>query len=187
MADSSIASPVGSVYLRWISFSKEPALTPMRIGILWCLAQATTSRTLASLPILPGLIRKQSAPASATASAILWSKCTSAISGTLTCLRISLKALTVSIVGVDTRIISAPASTQRWICATVAATSQVSVLVILCTLIGASPPIATLPTCIFLVGRRWIGVDVDIQNPLLKVYRIFLNIKSYTLMVQAQI
>src|SRR5699024_11580737 len=79
--------------------------------------------------------------------------------------RISAKALTVSIVGVDTRIKSAPASTQRSIWATVASTSQVSVLVMLCTLIGASPPIATSPTYIFLVRRRLIGPDVDIDKP----------------------
>ena len=71
IADSSIASPVGSPYFFWMSFSSDPAFTPIRILMPWCLAAAITSRTFCSLPILPGLIRKQSAPASATASAIL--------------------------------------------------------------------------------------------------------------------
>jgi hypothetical protein len=46
--------------------------------------------------------------------------------------------------GTETRTISAPAASRALIWATVAATSQVSVLVMLCTLIGASPPTATL-------------------------------------------
>lgn len=41
--------------------------------------------------------------------------------------------------------------------ATVAATSVVGVLVIDCTLIGASPPTATLPTKILRQGRRRIS------------------------------
>ena len=145
-ADSSIASPVGSRYFFCKSFSSEPAFTPIRIGTLWWRAAATTSLTFWSLPILPGLIRRQSAPTSATAMAILWSKWISAMSGMDTRFFISAKAATLSIVGVDTRIKSAPASTHRWICATVASTSQVFVFVILCTLMGASPPMATLPT-----------------------------------------
>jgi hypothetical protein len=59
--------------------------------------------------------------------------------------------------GVDTRTISAPATAQRWICSMVAATSVVSVLVIVCTEIGASPPTSTLPT---LICRETAPVDV---------------------------
>ena len=59
--------------------------------------------------------------------------------------------------GTDTLTRSAPAASIDWICATVASTSQVSVLVILCTAIGASPPIGTLPTWICLLWRRFIG------------------------------
>ena len=47
---------------------------------------------------------------------------------------------------------SAPASAQASTCATVALTSVVSVLVIVCTLIGASPPTGT-------------GADVDPPRP----------------------
>src|SRR5690606_1918956 len=60
-------------------------------------------------------------------------------------------------VGTETRTISAPTSSRRWICATVASTSQVSVLVMLCTEIGASPPTGTLPTQILRDWRRLIG------------------------------
>ncbi len=56
--------------------------------------------------------------------------------------------------GVETRTISAPATAQRWICSIVAATSVVSVLVIVCTEIGASPPTSTLPTRICRDSRR---------------------------------
>jgi hypothetical protein len=51
---------------------------------------------------------------------------------------------------------SAPAATAAWICATVAATSDVNVFVMVCTVIGASPPTGTLPTMIWRHLRRWI-------------------------------
>ena len=47
------------------------ALIPIRIGIPWSRALSTTARTRSSRPMLPGLMRRQSAPASATRSAIL--------------------------------------------------------------------------------------------------------------------
>ena len=46
-------------------FSSEPALTPIRIEHPWSRAACKTSRTREALPILPGLIRRQAAPASA--------------------------------------------------------------------------------------------------------------------------
>ena len=49
---------------------------------------------------------------------------------------------------------SAPASAQACTCATVAATSVVSVFVIVCTLIGASPPTGTGPTWMRRDRRR---------------------------------
>ena len=49
---------------------------------------------------------------------------------------------------------STPASSARRICATVPGTSVVSVLVIVCTVIGASPPTGTLPTWIWRDLRR---------------------------------
>jgi hypothetical protein len=52
------------------------------------------------------------------------------------------------------RTMSAPASAQACTCATVAFTSVVSVLVMVCTVIGASPPTATGPTWIWRVLRR---------------------------------
>ena len=49
---------------------------------------------------------------------------------------------------------SAPASSQRRIWSTVALTSGVGVLVIVCTVTGASPPTGTLPTMICRDLRR---------------------------------
>ena len=49
---------------------------------------------------------------------------------------------------------SAPASSSALICATVAGTSEVRVLVIVCTVIGAPPPTGTLPTWICRLLRR---------------------------------
>ena len=49
---------------------------------------------------------------------------------------------------------STPASSQRRICAMVASASAVSVLVIVCTVIGASPPTGTDPTMIRRDLRR---------------------------------
>jgi hypothetical protein len=49
---------------------------------------------------------------------------------------------------------SAPAAAAASICATVAATSVVGVLVIVWTLIGASPPTASEPTLIWRDRRR---------------------------------
>jgi len=82
------------------------------------------------------------------------------------CFRISANAAAASIEGTETRTMSAPAATQRWICATVAATSQVSVLVMVCTVIGASPPTWTLPTRILRVRRRLMGDSCMTLRPL---------------------
>ena len=49
---------------------------------------------------------------------------------------------------------STPARSESWIWATVAATSVVSVLVMVCTVIGASPPTFTEPTLICRERRR---------------------------------
>ena len=53
-------------------------------------------------------------------------------------------------------MMSAPASSQRRIWSIVAPASEVGVLVIVCTVIGASPPTGTLPTMICRLVRRWI-------------------------------
>ncbi len=73
----------------------------------------------------------------------------SAISGTRAARAIWRKALVESSSGQETRIRSAPASSQRRIWSIVATASEVSVLVIVCTVIGASPPTGTAPTMIW--------------------------------------
>src|SRR5579875_3719351 len=47
--------------------------------------------------------------------------------------------------GTATRTISHPAASRAWICATVASTSRVSVVVMDCTAMGAPPPTGTFP------------------------------------------
>jgi len=67
---------------------------------------------------------------------------------------ISRNASAAFSVGTDTRTRSAPALAHALIWATVAATSSVSVLVIVWIAIGASPPMATRPTRICRDFRR---------------------------------
>ncbi len=52
---------------------------------------------------------------------------------------------------------SAPAFSSASICSIVAVASVVSVLVMDCTVIGASPPTSTFPTRIWRLLRRWIS------------------------------
>src|SRR5690349_14126044 len=56
--------------------------------------------------------------------------------------------------GQATRTMSQPAAVSSAICCRVEFTSAVSVVVIDCTLIGASPPTSTEPTLILREGRR---------------------------------
>ena len=56
--------------------------------------------------------------------------------------------------GQETRTMSTPASSARRICAIVASASAVSVLVMVCTVIGESPPTGTDPTMIRRDLRR---------------------------------
>src|SRR5438445_11645664 len=81
----------------------------------------------------------------------------SATIGTLAARTISLKAAVASAVGQDTRMMSAPASAQRRIWSMVAFASSVGVLVMVWTLIGASPPTGTEPTMICRDVRRSIS------------------------------
>src|SRR5205085_9446563 len=81
----------------------------------------------------------------------------SATIGTLAARTISLSAVVASAVGQDTRMMSAPASSQRRIWSIVAMASSVGVLVIVWTLIGASPPTGTEPTMICRDVRRSIS------------------------------
>ena len=71
IALSTNALGFGSEYLSSISFSKLPALTPIRIEQLLFYAALITSFTFSSDPILPGLIRKHAAPFSAASKARL--------------------------------------------------------------------------------------------------------------------
>ena len=73
----------------------------------------------------------------------------SAMIGTFEARTICLSAAVLSTSGQETRTRSTPASSQRRIWAIVAAASEVGVLVIVCTVTGASPPTATLPTMIW--------------------------------------
>ena len=56
--------------------------------------------------------------------------------------------------GQETRMMSAPASSQRRIWSIVAFASEVGVLVMVWTVTGASPPTGTLPTMIWRDWRR---------------------------------
>ena len=81
----------------------------------------------------------------------------SATIGTRASRTICLSAAVEATSGQDTRTMSAPASSQRRIWAIVASASEVGVLVIVCTVTGASPPTATSPTMIWREGLRAIS------------------------------
>src|SRR6185312_14358760 len=81
----------------------------------------------------------------------------SATIGTLAALVMAGMAAVDSTSGQETRTMSAPASSSWRTWSMVAAASAVSVLVIDCTLIGASPPTSTEPTRILRDGRRRIA------------------------------
>ncbi len=81
----------------------------------------------------------------------------SATTGTRAARTIVGSAAVLSLSGHETRMMSAPASSQRRIWSIVAFASDVSVLVIVCTVIGASPPTGTLPTMIWRLSRRTIS------------------------------
>src|SRR5678816_163422 len=78
----------------------------------------------------------------------------SATIGTRASRTICLSAAVASAVGQDTLTMSAPASSQRRIWSIVALASSVGVLVIVWTLIGASPPTGTEPSMICRALRR---------------------------------
>jgi hypothetical protein len=78
----------------------------------------------------------------------------SATIGTRDARTICFSAAVDSASGQDTRMMSAPASSQRRIWSIVPRTSDVRVLVMVCTVTGASPPTGTEPTMIWREGRR---------------------------------
>ena len=137
---------VGPPYFASRSFSTDPALTPIRTGIRFARAARKTSIVFLSPPTFPGLIRRQSAPASAQAIASRWSKWMSAMTGIGEPARIFANAAAAFASGTATRAISHPSRASDRICATVARTSRVSVFVMLWTVTGAPPPTGTPPT-----------------------------------------
>ena len=72
----------------------------------------------------------------------------SATSGTRLARAICRNAAVDASSGQDTRTMSAPTSSHCRICSMVAFASSVGVFVIVCTVIGASPPTGTRPTMI---------------------------------------
>ena len=66
-------------------------------------------------------------------------------------------ALVASSSGQETRTMSAPASSMPRIWSMVALASPVMVLVMVWTVMGASPPTGTLPTMIWREARRWMS------------------------------
>ena len=81
----------------------------------------------------------------------------SATIGTRDARTICLSAAVEATSGQETRMMSTPASSQRRIWSIVARASSVGVLVMVCTVTGASPPTGTLPTMICRDGRRAIS------------------------------
>src|SRR3954451_25489676 len=81
----------------------------------------------------------------------------SATTGTLAARTMSLSAAGDSTSGQETRMMPTPASSQRRIWSIVALASEVGVLVMVWTLIGASPPTGTEPTMICRDLRRSIS------------------------------
>ena len=133
----------------------EPEFAPIRIGVPRSWARRTTCSTLSGPPMLPGLIRTAATPASIARSASEALKWMSAITGTGVRSTSSGSASASGIPGTATRTMSTPASTSRSICAIVASTSCVLVVVIDCTVTGDPPPIGTPPTTI----RRSLAID----------------------------
>src|SRR3712207_25995 len=78
----------------------------------------------------------------------------SAITGSCDLAAIAGRASASSWLGQATRMMSHPAAVSSAICCSFALTSAVSVVVIDCTEIGASPPTRTLPTLIWRLRRR---------------------------------
>ena len=70
IALSTSASGQGSLYFSRISFSRDPAFTPILIEQLLFFAAFTISLIFFLSPIFPGLILKQSAPLSAASKAL---------------------------------------------------------------------------------------------------------------------
>src|ERR1700733_14213527 len=81
----------------------------------------------------------------------------SATTGMFEAFVIAFIALVASTSGQEPRTMSAPLSSRARVWSMVARASPVTVFVIVCTLIGASPPTGTLPTMICRDLRRWMS------------------------------
>ena len=124
-------------------------------------AARTTSATLSGPPMLPGLMRTAATPCSIAFSARLALKWMSAMIGTGEKRTILPSASASSVFGTATRTISQPALASAAICAVVAGTSCVFVVVIDWTTTGAPPPILTSPTVIC----RLLAIAVSLARP----------------------
>src|SRR5690606_7326875 len=154
-ADSTSASGVALPYLASSRLSSEPALTPMRIGTPASDAALAISPTRSSnFLMLPGLTRTAAQPASIAANTYLGWKWMSAITGICDLRAMIGSASASSALGTATRTIWQPAAVSSAICCSVALMSAVTVVVIDCTEIGASPPTGTSPTMICRGLRR---------------------------------
>ena len=143
------SAPIGSLVAVHLRCSgSDPELAPMRRGVLVSCALATTSRTLSSPPMLPGLMRTAATPASIARMASEALKWISAMMGTALSAMMRGSASASGRPGTATRTMSTPASWRRAICASVASASKVLVVVIDCTATVAPPPISTPPTLI---------------------------------------
>src|SRR3954464_12819217 len=154
-ADSTSASGVALPYLASSRLSREPALTPILIGVPASLAARAISATLSSnCLMLPGFTRTAAQPASIAAKTYFGWKWISAMTGICDFFAIAGSASTSSWDGTATRTIWQPDAVSSAICWSVELTSAVSVVVIDCTLTGAPPPTGTLPTMICRLDRR---------------------------------
>src|SRR5437762_2275318 len=154
IACSTMASGVGPPCFAIMSFSSEPALAPTRMGTPRAAASRPIKATLSCFLMLPGLIRIPWHPASSAASAYFHWKWMSAMTGIVDLRAITGSASTSSVSGTATRTMSQPLAARAPICCNVALKSEVFVVHIDWTLIGASPPTGTVPTLICLVFLR---------------------------------
>ena len=118
-----------------------PAFTPMRRAVPWSFAALAMSLTWSSKRrMLPGFTRTPAQPASIAAKTYLGWKWMSAITGIGDFAAIATSASASSCRWQATRTMSQPAVVSSAICCRVALMSCVGVVVIDCTVIGASPP-----------------------------------------------
>ena len=152
------------------SWSRLPQLTPMRTGLPYLSASSMISENcrsrLALKPTLPGLMRYLS---SASAQAGFSAEQRVAVVVEVADQRHGHAHLRQPVADVrhglgglvavdrDAHDLGAGAGERRPICRAVASTSAVSVLVIDCTTMGASPPMITPPTSTGMDARRGSG------------------------------